>query len=117
MKKYMILAMLMCGALYTMQAQEVKPVYTQDGDMVKATFYHDNGQVAQAGQFLNGKLQGEWVMYDTSGKKIAIGQYANGVKTGKWFFWEGELLKEVDYSDNQIVAVVNWNNGESIVIN
>ncbi len=85
--------------------------------MVKATFFHDNGQVAQEGYFLNGKLHGEWVMYDGSGKKIAMGQYAGGAKTGKWFFWEETLLKEVDFSNNQIVAVVNWNNGEPVVIN
>jgi antitoxin component YwqK of YwqJK toxin-antitoxin module len=117
MKIYMSLLMLMCGALFMTHAQEVNPLYVQEGDMVKATFFHDNGQVAQEGYFQDGKLHGEWVMFDGSGKKIAIGQYTKGVKTGKWFFWEGELLKEVDFSDNRIVAVVNWNNGAPVVIN
>lgn len=113
----MLLGMMICGAFFMMQAQEVEPLYVHNGDKVIATFYHNNGEIAQTGQFLNGKLQGEWVMFDTSGKKIAIGQYAAGVKTGKWFFWEGEILKEVDYSNNKIIGVVHWNNGEPVVLN
>ena len=100
-----------------MQAQDVKPLYEKEGDLVKATFYHDNGNIAQLGNFQDGQLHGEWIMFDESGKKVAIGQYSLGMKTGKWFFWKGDLLQEVDYSDNRIVSVVNWNNGESVAIN
>jgi antitoxin component YwqK of YwqJK toxin-antitoxin module len=116
MRKIMSLLMLVCGALY-MQAQDVNPQYEQQGDLVKATFYHDNGAIAQSGFFRDGKLHGEWVMYNEDGKKVAIGQYNQGIKTGKWFFWEGELLREVDYNNNMIVGVINWRNGEPVAIN
>lgn len=108
--------MLVCGAM-TLQAQETEPRYEREGDLIKATFYHDNGIVAQKGYFLGDQLHGEWVMYNTQGEKIALGQYTNGLRTGKWFFWEGDNLKEVDFTDNRIVSVVNWDNGTKVVVN
>lgn len=98
-------------------AQEVKPIFEQDGDQVKATYFHDNGVVAQIGYFVEGKPHGEWKMYDKTGKKIAIGQYVEGKKNGKWFFWEGKDLREVDYTDNRIANVIKWTDAESVVLN
>lgn len=115
MKKLMTLLMMVCGALY-MQAQDGSPSYEKEGDMVKATYYHDNGVISQTGYFYQGKLHGEWIMYDRDGKKIAIGQYDMGAKDGKWFFWKEGLLQEVDYLNNEIINVVNWNNSEPVAI-
>lgn len=98
-------------------AQEVKPVFQQDGDVLKATYFHDNGEVSQEGQFLNGKLHGEWKMYDVDGKKIAMGEYVDGKKSGKWFFWEGKMLKEVDFVDSKIANVTQWNSVGQLAIN
>ncbi len=100
-----------------MQAQDKNPVFEKEGDLVKATYFHENGLVSQVGYYLNGKLHGEWKMFDEDGKKLAIGEYAFGQKTGKWFFWEDKGLKEVDYLDNRIANVTQWNNGEAIVLN
>lgn len=116
MRTIMSLLMLVCGALY-MQAQNVEPLFEKEGDMVKATYFHDNGEIAQVGYLLKGKLHGEWIMYGPAGKKIAIGQYHEGVKTGKWFFWNSDLLQEVDFSNNKIVNVVSWNSSEPVAIN
>ena len=97
--------------------QENKPVFEQEGEFVKATYFHANGNIAQTGFYLDGKLHGEWKMYDEEGKKIAMGQYDLGKKSGKWFFWEGEDLREVDYTDNKIASVIKWTDGESVVLN
>lgn len=112
-----VLSLLAFGMTLMINAQSVNPVVEKDGDLLKATYFHDNGEIAQVGHFLDGKLHGEWIMFDTAGKKVAIGQYNLGMKTGKWFFWDEEGLKEVDYRDSQIASVVKWNNGESIVLN
>ena len=32
-------------------AQDIKPVFEQDGEMLKATYYHDNGVVSQKNHF------------------------------------------------------------------
>ncbi|WP_088340158.1 toxin-antitoxin system YwqK family antitoxin [Robiginitalea sediminis] len=102
---------------FGLQAQTSEPVVEKEGKSVKATYFHENGEVAQVGYFLNGQLHGEWKMYDVQGRKIAMGQYVEGKKSGKWFFWSGEGLKEVDYNNNQIASVTQWNNGEAVAIN
>jgi len=98
-------------------AQDTKPKFEKVGEMVKATYFHDNGELAQTGYMLNGKLHGDWVMFDTQGKKIATGQYVNGTKTGKWFFWKNDVLREVDFTDNRVVNVKDWSQGEVVSVN
>ena len=100
-----------------MMAQDMEPTFKKEGDMVKATYYHDNGTVAQTGYYLNEMLHGEWVMFDTQGKKQAMGQYEFGQKTGKWFFWSERGLKEVDFANNKVAKVIKYDNAEAIVIN
>ncbi len=115
MKIYVImLAFLLTAPLY---AQDTMPTYEKEGEMVKATFYHDNGEVAQVGYYMDGKLHDLWKMYDEEGNKIAMGQYHFGERTGKWFFWNEEGLKEVDFAKNKVVNVVKYNNSEAIVVN
>ena len=89
-------------------AQEVKPKYEVIGEEVKATFYYDNGQVKQEGNYLNGKPNGKWVSFNEDGTKQAIGEYNKGVKTGKWFFWSDSTLNEVDFTDSRIAEVKKW---------
>lgn len=98
-------------------AQDIKPVFEREGDLLKATYFHDNGTVSQEGHFLNGKLHGEWKMFNEDGKKMALGDYTLGKKTGKWFFWDAKLLKEVDFVDGKIANVTQWNNEGQLAIN
>tara|TARA_R110000868_G_scaffold82956_6_gene234022 strand:- start:11083 stop:11430 length:348 start_codon:yes stop_codon:yes gene_type:complete len=98
-------------------AQDKAPTFTKDGNKVIATYFHDNGVIAQTGEFLKGKLHGEWNMFDEAGQKIASGEYLNGKKTGKWFFWKGEELKEVDFEDSRIVSVIQRDAKGAIVAN
>ncbi|NJB36555.1 MULTISPECIES: toxin-antitoxin system YwqK family antitoxin [Flavobacteriaceae] len=115
MKKItIILAVMMISAVTF--AQETKPKFEKEGKMVKATYFHDNGEVAQSGYLKDGKLHGQWFMYDVDGKKLATGKYNEGVKEGKWLFWKGEMLKEVDFVDNRITNVKNWNQSEVVSI-
>lgn len=106
MKNHIIIAMLLLTG--TLFSQNIQPKLEAVNKMVKATYFHDNGQVMQEGFFKNGKLQGEWTSYDSNGVKVASATYENGKKTGKWFFWNSSSLSEVDYSNNKIVAVRNW---------
>ncbi|MEM7484362.1 MAG: nicotinic acid mononucleotide adenyltransferase, partial [Bacteroidota bacterium] len=97
-------------------AQGTEPTLEKVGKMVKATYFHENGEIAQTGYLLKGKLHGQWFKYDTNGKKIASGKYDEGKRAGKWFFWEGQILKEVDFADNRIVNVKNWNQSELVSV-
>lgn len=106
MKKVVVMAALLISGVF--YAQEAQPKYEIVGNEVKATYFHDNGQVKQEGNYLNGKLQGKWISYSENGNKVAIGEYNNGVKVGKWFFWTEDTLNEVDYSDNRVADVRKW---------
>lgn len=112
MKKCIIMmAILFSGTLF---AQESKPVLELFGKKIRATYFHENGQIQQQGYFENGKLEGVWVAFDEKGNRTSTGEYTNGVKTGKWFFWTQandafvKNLCEVDYSSNKIANIKNW---------
>jgi antitoxin component YwqK of YwqJK toxin-antitoxin module len=106
MKKYtVILGILLFSALAFAQ-DNTKVDYQKIDDLVKATYYHDNGLVAQEGFFnAEGQLHGVWVSYDTEGHKVTVGTYANGKKVGKWLFWTDNSIREVDYVDSKIAGV------------
>ncbi len=103
MKKYMIIAAVLISS--TLFAQNQSPKLEVVNNMVKATYYHENGKVQQEGFFKDGKLDGKWIAYDTQGNKLSVGEYSNGQKVGKWFFWNDAKLSQVDYSNNQVAYV------------
>lgn len=106
MKKYFIIgAMLVSGM---MSAHHTEPKLEAYGNLVKATYYHENGQIQQTGFFKDGKLEGQWVAYDTKGVKKSVGEYSNGEKIGKWVFFGESNLAEVNYKNNKIESVKNW---------
>ncbi|MFD0861047.1 toxin-antitoxin system YwqK family antitoxin [Sungkyunkwania multivorans] len=99
-------------------AQEIKPKFEKKGELTEATYYHDNGKIAQHGFYNSkGKLQGTWKSYDLEGKKVAIGNYDNGKKVGKWFFWNADTLKEVTYEDYTIANVSEWSKKSTVAKN
>ncbi len=115
MKKALLIIMAL-GLTFT-YAQKKEPTFEREGDMVKATYFHDNGLVAQSGYMIDGKLHGDWVMFDAKGEKIAEGSYTNGKRQGTWYFWENGMVKEVDFVDSKITAVKDWNPSEGVTVN
>jgi antitoxin component YwqK of YwqJK toxin-antitoxin module len=98
-------------------AQDIEPKFEKEGNKVKATYFHANGEVSQMGYFMNEKLEGEWQMFNEKGDKIAMGNYSKGAKTGTWMFWEGDTVKEVNFSNNRIAGVTSSKNTSSVVKN
>jgi len=114
--KYILVIAIMLTASLTF-AQDVEPKFEKQGNVTEATFYHDNGLVAQKGNFnKENKLHGTWTSFDKEGNKLAIGNYNSGIKVGKWFFWNGKSLKEVDYINNNIENVNEWENKSSLAL-
>lgn len=99
-----------------MMAQDVKPVFEQEGELIKGTFYYEDGSISQEGTYKDGKLHGEWISYGQDGKKTAIAKYSEGNKIGKWFFWDDDVLKEVEYNNNQIAQVSVYKSTGTLVI-
>lgn len=109
MKKIMLIAVLVVSSVTF--AQKNEPKLEEVNGMVKATYYHENGKIQQEGFFVDGKLDGKWVSYDSNGLKIAIAEFSKGEKVGSWFFWNNEGLSEVDYSKDAILSIKKWNRG------
>ena len=112
MKKYMIIgALLFSGLIFANHP----PKHEVAGDLVKSTYFHDNGTVSQEGFYKNGKVHGEWVSYDQSGNRTAVASYNEGQKTGSWVFWSKDKLSEVEYSASRVASVKTWK--EEVVVN
>lgn len=106
MKKIFFLATFLVASLGF--SQEKRTVYERSGDLVKATYYNEEGKISVQGFFKDKKLTGKWVSFDNTGKKKQIAYYKKGKKVGKWIIFEKNFIKEINYDDNIIVSVQDW---------
>ncbi len=90
-------------------AQEITYKFEEKGELIKGTYYYEDGSIKQEGTYKNGKLHGEWVSYGQDGEKNAIAKYEEGNKSGKWFFRHEGLLTEINYKDGRIAEVRKYN--------
>lgn len=103
MKKIFLTALMMVSGVIFAQGE---PQLEVVGQLVKATYYYDNGNVQQVGFFKDGKLDGKWTSYNDNGSVKAIAEYTDGQKSGKWQNFDNAVaVSEVDYSNNQIAVV------------
>ena len=63
-------------------AQEKEPTFIAEGDLVKATYYYEDGSIKTQGFFKDKKVTGEWIRFDIDGKKTQLAFYENGKKVG-----------------------------------
>ncbi|GGG94151.1 hypothetical protein GCM10011416_09310 [Polaribacter pacificus] len=103
MKK--IATLILVFAVAFTYAQEKSPVFEKAGDLVKATYFYEDGSVKEQGFFKDKKLTGQWVQFDQQGNKTMIAQYKEGNKVGRWFSLKGNLIKEINFQKNVIVSV------------
>lgn len=115
MKKAFIFVLFFISAIGF--SQEKFPTYEKEGNLVKVTYYYDNGAIKIVGFFKDKKLTGEWASYDREGNKTKIAHYNNGKKSGKWFVWSNEFLKEINYKNNRLVSVHDWKSELKLAIN
>ena len=83
-------------------AQEKEPTFEKQDDLVKATYYHDNGMIKEVGYFKDEKLHDQWIRYDNTGKISVVANYDNGIKEGKWYIVGEETTKEITYKREQV---------------
>jgi len=94
------------------------PKFEKQGHQTKAIYFHENGRVEQEGYFdKQNKLHGTWTSYNSLGNKVSIGKYHHGLKVGKWLFWTNHSLKEVDFENNIIANVNEWQNKIRVATN
>lgn len=112
MKKLIVLfsALMITVVSFAQEKQKRDLKFNKKTNLIEVVYYHDNGEVSQTGFYtLDGKLQGEWLSFDTEGEKVISGYYDNGMKVGKWFYYTNETVKEVDYNDNTIAGLKESN--------
>ncbi len=116
MKKILTIAFLCIAAIG--YSQDIKPTYEAEGDLVKATYYHEDGSISTEGYFKDKKLTGIWTRFDKEGNKVQMAFYKDGKKTGKWFFWNNAgSLQEVTYNNNTIESVNLWKAESKVATN
>lgn len=116
MKKFILILVLFCTSLAFAQEQPKKVTLKKQGAITEATYFDTHGNIEQHGFFKHNKRHGNWISYNEKGEEMVVGYYKEGKKTGKWVFKTDNLLKEVDYLDNEIIDVNQWTN-KSIVVN
>jgi len=99
---YLVLFLLMVNVSF---AQGIEPKFEKENDLVKATYYHDNGIVKEIGFFKEDKLHDKWISYNQEGKIKVVAFYNNGLKEGKWYLVGKDSVKEVTYKSNKVVKV------------
>ena len=68
MKKMITICLL--GLVSLGFAQEKQPTFSAEGDLVKATYYYEDGSIKTQGFFKDKKLTGEWTQFDKKGNRI-----------------------------------------------
>lgn len=106
MKKSIIIIALLFSVIVV--AQKIAPKHEVAGNLVKSTYFFDNGKISQTGFYKTGKVHGLWTSFDVNGNKTAMGNFENGAKIGKWFFWTNKNLSEVDFADSRIANIKTW---------
>ena len=100
-KLILVFAFLITVVSFAQETQKRDLKLNKDTNLIEVVYYHDNGVVSQTGTYtVDGKLQGEWLSFDTAGKKTVSANYDNGKKVGKWIYWIDGLKKEVNYTNN-----------------
>ncbi|MGA9271006.1 MAG: nicotinic acid mononucleotide adenyltransferase [Lutimonas sp.] len=105
MKNIIVALILVLTATSFAFAQNNEPVFEKQDDLVKATYYHDNGMIKEVGYFKDEKLHDQWIRYDNSGKISVVANYDNGIKEGKWYIVGEQTTKEITYRENKLIKV------------
>ena len=105
MKKILATLLVCLVAISFSYAQDKEPSFEKQDDLVKATYYHENGMIKEVGFFKDNKLHDKWVHYDLTGKITVVANYENGVKEGTWYIVGENSTKQVTYKANKPIKV------------
>lgn len=109
-----IFYLLFALSIASLSAQEKKVVTKEGTNTFKVVYYNKAGNIIQQGFIKNKMLHGEWASFYNDGRKAVSGQYDKGKKVGKWFFWNQGKIREVDFVDNNVVKVLDWDTPATI---
>ena len=74
-----------------------------DQNIVKATYYFEDGGVYETGFFVNQKLDGKWTTYTADQLIQCTAYFSNNEKVGDWTFYKnGQVFQVVSFSNDQM---------------
>jgi len=114
MKNLLILAVFFISIATFSQKQNT--VFEKEGNLVKASYFTEDGALEVQGFFKDRKLDGQWTRFDSKGNKTKIAYYKEGKKVGKWLVWSDESLKEINYQNNAIASIQTWKSDSKLAI-
>jgi len=53
-------------------SQYITPTCEAEGELVKATYYHEDVTISKEEYFKNKKLTGKWIRFDKQGNKVQL---------------------------------------------
>ncbi|WP_298365672.1 hypothetical protein [uncultured Lutibacter sp.] len=118
MKSYItvFLFLIFSSCLYAQQT--TLPKKTAKGNLQEITLFYDNGNIMQHGFYTNdGKLHASWESYNMDGTKKCYATYNYGVKVGTWTYWSKDKITKVEYDNNKIISIEEFDNPEKPKIN
>jgi len=71
-------------------------------------WYYEKSKLHRREHFSRGKLEGEYVEWDTAGVVIIEGTYSDNVKNGLWKFQMNDHLEIGEYLDGEKNGVWKW---------
>lgn len=82
-------------------------------------FKQFRGPYVSQAEFKDGKLQGQWTIFDSKQRKISEWGYADGERHGKWIWWlaSGRKLREIDYEQGDVNGQIReWSQEGKLVV-
>lgn len=77
-----------------------------------------HGPFISQASFVDGKLDGRWIIYDTKQRKICDWEFANGRRhgTSAWWYSNGKKMRQIAYVDGEINGLLQeWNRSGEVV--
>jgi antitoxin component YwqK of YwqJK toxin-antitoxin module len=62
--------------------------------------FYPGGSIREIGYLKDGKMHGQWVLWNESGARQGVANYQTGKKVGTWRIWDhqGELVYTIEYA-------------------
>lgn len=81
-----------------------------DAQSVRMTRFHENGAVAEQGQYRNGKPDGRWQTWEVDGAKTSEINYQNGVRDGEFRVYDraNGTVTEIVYAAGKPTSANKW---------
>lgn len=115
MKKFItIFCFTMLGLFSNAQNKIIEKVKVTN-DLTEVNIYYEDGAIMQHGFYTKeGKLHNSWESYHTNGSLKCVAFYKEGVKVGTWTYWDDGIISKVEYKNNEVVSIKEFQESELI---